>query len=233
MPLACAIPLPLQLRRQLKRASSMCCLLLLLLVLPWLLHVPAASTGSGTGCGWGHPHRGHTNSCTHLRENLPLPLGLPLPRSSWYVARTATVLRLLVAAGHERHSGGMEVSQRARQAGLSKSGAQPQLSQLYQRPVKNTVTNITVRLQLVCLIARPPQAGLWQQRWSLQSTSCSPTPAASWQAAESFGSYDNAVTRLDCCNSGNPHPFCCRCGWETCCCWDCCCLVVQRLRPGR
>lgn len=111
VPLVCAIPLPLQLRRQLKRASGMCCLLLLLLVLPWLLHVPAASTGSGTGCGWGHPHRGHTNSCTHLRENLPLPLGLPLPRSSWYVARTATVLRLLVAAGHERHSGGMEVSQ--------------------------------------------------------------------------------------------------------------------------
>lgn len=76
--------------------------------------------------------------------------------------------------------------QRARQAGLSKSGAQPQLSKLYRRPITNTMTNITVRLQLVCLIARPPQAGLWQQRWSLQSTSCSPTPAASWQAAESF-----------------------------------------------
>lgn len=37
---------------------------------------------------------------THLRENLPLPRGrLPrLPASSWYVARTATALRLLGAA---------------------------------------------------------------------------------------------------------------------------------------
>lgn len=36
---------------------------------------------------------------THLRENLPLPRGLLLrPPSSWYVARTATELRLLGAA---------------------------------------------------------------------------------------------------------------------------------------
>jgi hypothetical protein len=127
-----------------------------------LLHLAAAAAAAATvagtsvtGCIPTHPPRGgwggggsHQRPSTHLRENLPLPLGLPLPRSSWYVARTATVLRLLVAAGHEQHSGGMDVSQRgpACKAGwdFPGSGAKPQLGQLCQHPIKNTMKNITM-----------------------------------------------------------------------------------------
>lgn len=43
--------------------------------------------------------------CSHLRENLPLPLGPLLLRSSWYVARTATALRLLGAAAAKHAKG--------------------------------------------------------------------------------------------------------------------------------
>jgi hypothetical protein len=51
-------------------------------------------------------------AATHLRENLPLPLGLLLrPESSWYVACTATALRLLGAAGQEHQRTGATTGQ--------------------------------------------------------------------------------------------------------------------------